>query len=116
MALTFINDLNQTPQALVVLSDSLSSLSTIQQDKKSSREDLIKEIVVVIHQLITRGTAVTTKTIKQYLSDPRTNISLKIFPLENFVKKKHCFRRSGTRKVHEELKITKLSTSLHFSN
>ena len=37
-------------------SDSLSALQAIKHNSQSSREDVVKEIVVVCHQLITRGT------------------------------------------------------------
>ena len=42
-----------------------------------------------------------TETLKQFLSNPRTNIPPKVFPLENFVKTKQYFGQSGTREVHE---------------
>ena len=45
----------------------IRQLSAIQQDKKFSREDLIKEIVV-IHQLITRSTAVTLQWVPSHVS------------------------------------------------
>ena len=43
MALNYINELPDTPRSLVVLSDSLSSLSAIQQSGKSSREDIVTD-------------------------------------------------------------------------
>ena len=51
----FLNDLAQTSLAVVIFSDSLSALQSIKHNKLSSREDIVKEIVVVIHQLITHA-------------------------------------------------------------
>ena len=67
MALNFINDLAHTPLAVVIFSDSLSALQSIKHDKLSSREDAVKEIVVIIHQLITRGTAVTLQWVPSHV-------------------------------------------------
>ena len=53
-----------------------------------------------------------TETLKQYLSNHRTDIPPKIFPLENFVKNAHYFRWSGTKEVHEKLKIIKHNFTL----
>ena len=54
MALNFFNALYQAPMAVAVLSDSLPALQAVKNNCKSSREDVVKEIVVVCHQLITR--------------------------------------------------------------
>ena len=49
MALNFSNDLYQAPMEVAVLSDSLSALQAVKNNSKSSREDVVKEIVVVCH-------------------------------------------------------------------
>ena len=46
MALNFFNDLRQTSMAVSVFSDSLSALQAIKHNSQSSREDVVKEIVV----------------------------------------------------------------------
>ena len=56
MALNFFNDLCQPPMAVSVFSDWLSALQVVKHNSQSSRDDLVKEIVVVCHQLITPGT------------------------------------------------------------
>ena len=63
MALNFFNDLYQAPMAVAVLSDSLSALQAVKNNSKSSREDVVKEIVVVCHQLITRGTDIVLQWV-----------------------------------------------------
>ena len=68
MALHYINELPETPRALVVQSDSLSSLSAIQQSNKSSREDTIIEITVVIHQLMSKSTDVVLQWVPSHVS------------------------------------------------
>ena len=71
MALNFFNDLCQPPMAvffsssffLFLFSDSLSALQAIKHSSQSSREDVVKEIVVVCHQLITRGTDIVLQWV-----------------------------------------------------
>ena len=44
-------------------SDSLSALQAIKHNSQSSREDVVKEIVVVCHQLITRSTDIVLQWV-----------------------------------------------------
>jgi ribonuclease HI len=67
MALQHINDMPVCPYSIVVLTDSLSSLMALQSDSDSSREDMIREIGVVVHQLITKGTRVTLQWIPSHV-------------------------------------------------
>ena len=52
MALNFFNDLCQPPMAVSVFSDSLSALQVIKHNSRSSREDVVKEIVVCATSLL----------------------------------------------------------------
>ena len=70
MALNFFNDLYQAPMAVAVLSDSLSALQAVKNNSKSSREDVVKEIVVVCHQLITRGTDIVLQWVPSHVGVP----------------------------------------------
>ena len=70
MALKFFNDLCQPPMAVSVFSDSLSTLQAIKRNSQSSRQDVVKEIVVVCHQLITRGTDSADRVAKQAARGP----------------------------------------------
>ena len=70
MALNFFNDLCQLPMAVLVFSDSLSALQTITHNSQSSREDVVKEIVVVCHQLITRGTDIVLQWVPSHVGVP----------------------------------------------
>ena len=70
MALNFFNDLYQAPMAVAVLSDSLSALQAVKNNCKSSREDVVKEIVVVCHQLITRGTDIVLQWVPSHVGVP----------------------------------------------
>ena len=70
MALNFFNDLCQPPMEVSFffsffsfLSDSLSALQAIKHNSQSSREDVVKEIVVVCHQLITRSTDIVLQWV-----------------------------------------------------
>ena len=69
MALNFFNDLYQPPMAVSVFSDSLSALQAIKHNSQSSRED-VKEIVVVCHQLITRGTDIVLQWVPSHVGVP----------------------------------------------
>ena len=88
----------------VVILSSVFSNSSMSLDTRTSTwpnlclfTSLVKPNYVNTPPIFMRFSA--TKTIKQYLSDHRTNMFLQIFPLENFIKKNHYFRRSGrTRK------------------
>ena len=70
MALNFSNDLYQAPMAVAVLSDSLSALQAVKNNSKSSREDVVKEIFVVCHQLITRGTDIALQWVPSHVGVP----------------------------------------------
>ena len=70
MALNFFNDLYQLPMAVSVFSDSLSALQAIKHNSQSSREDVVKEIVVVCHQLITRGTDIVLQWVPSHVGVP----------------------------------------------
>ena len=71
MALNFFNDLCQPPMEVSFFflvfffsfSDSLSALQAIKHNSQSSREDVVKEIVVVCHQLITRSTDIVLQWV-----------------------------------------------------
>ena len=56
--------------AVAVLSDSLSALQAVKNNCKSSREDVVKEIVVVCHQLITRGTDIVLHWVPSHVGVP----------------------------------------------
>ncbi len=58
--------------AVAVLSDSLSALQAVKNNSnmKSSREDVVKEIVVVCHQLITRGTDIVLQWVPSHVGVP----------------------------------------------
>ena len=58
MALQHISEVHTPPCAIVICSDSRSTLSSIRSNSTSAREDLVLEIGTVVHQLITRGTEV----------------------------------------------------------
>ena len=51
-------------------SDSLSALQAIKRNSQSSREDVVKEIVVVSHQLITRGTDIVLQWVPSHVGVP----------------------------------------------
>ena len=74
MALNFFNDLCQPPMAVSVFlfffSDSLSALQAIKYNSQSSREDVVKEIVVVCHQFITRGTDIVLQWVPSHVGVP----------------------------------------------
>ena len=70
MALNFFNEVYQAPMAVAVLSDSLSALQAVKNNCKSSREDVVKEIVVVCHQLITRGTDIVLHWVPSHVGVP----------------------------------------------
>ena len=55
MALTFINDLSKLPVSLTILSDSMAALAAIESERPSTREDIVLDIRVLAHQLITSG-------------------------------------------------------------
>ena len=55
MALTYLSELPQLPMFVTVLSDSLSALAAIEKDGKSSREDVVIEILSMAHTLGARG-------------------------------------------------------------
>ena len=75
MALNFFNDLCQPPMEVSFFflvfffsfSDSLSALQAIKHNSQSSREDVVKEIVVVCHQLITRSTDIVLQWVPYIL-------------------------------------------------
>ncbi len=68
MALQHINEMSNPPFAIVICSDSKSALSSIRSDSTSAREDLVREIVTVVHQLITRGTEVRFQWVPAHVS------------------------------------------------
>ena len=70
MALNFFNDLCQPSMAVSFFSDSLSALQAIKRNSQSSREDVVKEIVVVSHQLITRGTDIVLQWVPSHVGVP----------------------------------------------
>ena len=70
MALNFFNDLCQPPMAVSVFADSLSALQAIKHNSQSSREDVVKEIVVVCHRLITRGTDIVLQCVPSHVGVP----------------------------------------------
>ena len=70
MALNFFNDLYQAPMAVAVLSDSLSALQAVKNNCMSSREDVVKEIVVMCHRLITRGTDIVLQWVPSHVGVP----------------------------------------------
>ena len=70
MALNFFNDLCQPSMAVSFFSDSLSALQAIKRNSQSSREDVVKEIVVVCHQLITRGTDIVLQWVPSHVGVP----------------------------------------------
>ena len=70
MALNFFNDLYQAPMAVAVLFDSLSALQAVKNNCKSSREDVVKKIVVVCHQLFIRGTDIVLQWVPSHVGVP----------------------------------------------
>ena len=54
--------------AVSVFSDSLSALQAIKHNSQSSREDVVKEIVVVCHQLI--GTDIVLQWVPSHVGVP----------------------------------------------
>ena len=67
MALNYISELPQLPMFVTVLSDSLSALAAIERDGKSSREDVVIEILSVAHQLEVRGCAVQLQWVPAHV-------------------------------------------------
>ena len=67
MALNFFNDLCQPPMAVSVFSDWLSALQAIKRNSQSSRQDVVKETIVVNHQLITRGTDIVLHWVPSHV-------------------------------------------------
>ena len=51
-------------------SDSLSALQAIKHKSQSSWEDVVKEIVVVCHQLITRGIDIVLQWVPSHVGVP----------------------------------------------
>ena len=70
MALEFINDMPVTPRSIVILTDSQSSLATLSNDNRSTREDIVKEIGVLIHQIKLKGTEVILQWIPSHIGIP----------------------------------------------
>ena len=58
MALQHISGLYTPPLSIVICCDSRAALSAIQSDSSSAREDLVREVAAMVHQLISRGTEV----------------------------------------------------------
>ena len=67
MALTYISDLPRLPISVTVLSDSKSALAAIESDAKSSREDIVIEILTLAHQLIVRGCDVQLQWVPAHI-------------------------------------------------
>jgi ribonuclease HI len=74
MALQHVNDLPVVPHNIVVLTDSKSGLMALQSDSGSSRDDLIREIGVVIHQLIVKGVGVTLQWVPSHVGIPGNEV------------------------------------------
>jgi len=59
MALNHVNGMGRREPKIVVFSDSMSALQCISNDHHNAREDVVREIQAVTHQLIIQGTDVT---------------------------------------------------------
>eukprot|EP00745_Piridium_sociabile_P040864 TRINITY_DN7953_c0_g1_i4.p1 TRINITY_DN7953_c0_g1~~TRINITY_DN7953_c0_g1_i4.p1 ORF type:complete len:1264 (+),score=154.07 TRINITY_DN7953_c0_g1_i4:321-4112(+) len=68
MALNFVANLNSVPLSVTVLSDSQSALTAIQSDDTSSREDVVREVVTVAHQLRVRGCDVLLQWVPAHVN------------------------------------------------
>ena len=104
MALNFFNDLYQPPMAVSVFSDSLSALQAIKHNSQSSREDVVKEIVVVCHQLITRGTDIVLQWVPSHVGVPGNESADRAA--------KQAARGLGATALHLTLSFTDIKTLL----
>jgi len=67
MAANHVNDLGVLPTQIVILSDSLSALQAIASDGTNAREDIVREIQSVLHQLIVRGVDTTLQWVPAHV-------------------------------------------------
>ena len=104
MALNFFNDLCQPPMAVSVFSDSLSAPQAIKHNSQSSREDVVKEIVVVCHQLITRGTDIVLQWVPSHAGVPGNESADRAA--------KQAARGLGATALHLTLSFTDIKTLL----
>ena len=65
-ACSYINDLPNPPSAAIILTDSKSSLQTLCNQRRDSRQELQKEIQHLTHQIITKGTDLTMHWIPSH--------------------------------------------------
>ena len=104
MALNFFNDLYQAPMAVAVLSDSLSALQAVKNNSKSSREDAVKEIVVVCHQLFIPGTDIVLQWVPSHVGVPGNESADRAA--------KQAARGLGATALHWTLSFTDIKTLL----
>ena len=104
MALNFFNDLCQPPMAVSVFSDSLSALQAFKRNSQSSRQDVVKEIVVVCHQLITRGTDIVLQWVPSHVGVPANESGDRAA--------KQAARGLGATALHLTLSFTDINTLL----
>ena len=104
MALNFFNDLCQPQMAVSVFSDTLSALQAVKHNSQSSREDVVKEIVVVCHQLITRGTDIVLQWVPSHVGVPGNDSADRAA--------KQAARGLGATALHLTLSFTDIKTLL----
>ena len=83
-------------------SDSLSALQAIKHNSQSSREDVVKEIVVVCHQLITRGTDIVLQWVPSHVGVPGNESADRAA--------KQAARGLGATALHWTLSLTDIKT------
>ena len=83
---------------------SLSALQAIKHNSQSSREDVVKEIVVVCHQLITRGTDIVLQWVPSHVGVPGNESADRAA--------KQAARGLGATALHLTLSFTDIKTLL----
>jgi ribonuclease HI len=66
MACTFVNDLPVCPKGIAILSDSKSALQALERGGTNNSKDLQEDILVLIHQIICKGTDVRFQWIPSH--------------------------------------------------
>ena len=99
-----LNELYQAPLAVAFFSDWLSALQAIKHSSQSSREDVVKDIVVVCHQLITRGTDIVLQWVPSHVGVPGNESADRAA--------KQAARGLGATALHLTLSLTDIKTLL----
>jgi len=104
MALNFLTSCTRRRWRWRVFSDSLSALQAIKHSSQSSREDVVKDIVVVCHQLITRGTDIVLQWVTSHVGVPGNESADRAA--------KQAARGLGATALHLTLSLTDIKTLL----